>query len=696
MSQKTVSYNRGVLAIDGAPIYQLTADYPYYRDQVEQWQPKLQALKDLGIDTISFYTPWRHHEVDGALDFTGATAPNRNVIGFIQLLQQMGLKGVLKPGPFIHAETDYGGLPDRLDPRENPQVEPMLDSQGEYRFWHRPLPAPFGTYFQREVEAWYAAVKTNLIIPYAWPKGPIVALQALNEGIYSDANRQYAAYDYAPSALERFAAWQKKQGRTAVVGAPQHGPAPTASLVDLLGHMDWGLYLGDYLGDAYHWSGGLLQSTGLPILSNLHPPEGDRLGTDWWLAKVVPEAWGPVQYGFTNWIGCVSHDESAFYRYLILVKRAAGPNLEENWGFSEIYDSRYRFTVVPYFQTLLCMAAGATGWNIYTGAGTDGWDENIDTHFNRPYPDTAPIGADLALHPKAHTLKLLSGYINRWGAEWLACQSHQPLSWGIYPAYAALAGWGIPAEQWQAAGVQPPVAGEGLNRFMRLMRAENHDFGMVNISAGTLEPKEYPAITLVGSFFMDAATQQRLLDYVRAGGTLLMARELPRVDGDLTTPCTILADGLTQPGSGRFALIPGNPFADHAQDAEVAAFRQALAAHGITPAVTADASRTQAWLRRHPETGAAHLILLSLTDQPGEHHVQWEGGSVAVTLPGRSGAMLRFEHGKLSAALIKGVNDCDQQFAVPAVRCGEEQIKAAGLGDLLWVRGEPPVFQPWQ
>ncbi len=693
MAHSRLSFHQGVLTIDGAPIFQLTADYPYYRDHAAQWRPKLQALKDLGIRIITFYTPWRHHEVDGRLDFTGETAPNRNVIGFLNLLHEMGLMAVLKPGPFIHAELDFGGLPDRFDPRENPRVEAMLDNEGQYRLWHRPLPAPFGTYFRQQVEAWYAAVITTLITPFTWPKGPIVALQALNEGIYSDANRAFTAYDYAPSSLERFAAWQRAEGRTCVAGAPRQGPTPTAGRADLVGHMDWALYLGDYLADALGWSGGLLAATGLPVLSNLHPPEGDPLATDWWLAKVVPEAWGPVQYGFTNWIGCVSHDESAFYRYLVLVKRATGPNLEENWGFSELYDSRYRFTVIPYFQTLLCMAAGATGFNVYTGAGTDGWDETLDTHHDRPYPDTAPIGADGTPHAKAHTLKLLGDYLGRWGSEWLACRSEQPVSWGIYPPYAALAGWNIPPEQWQAGGVEPPVAGEGLNAFMRIMRAANHDFGMVNLAAGPIDPEKHPALTLVGGFFMDGATQQRLLDYVRAGGTLLLARELPRFDGDLTTPCTILADGLKNPGTGRFTLLPGNPFAEEASATD---FVRALADHGFAPSVRADGSRTQAWLRRHPATGVEHLVILSLAEEPGDHVVQWEGGSVAVTLPRRSGAMLRLENGRLSAALVKGVNDCDRQFAVPAVRCAGESFQAEGVGDWLWIRGDTEVFQAWR
>lgn len=67
----------------------MTADYPYYRDPADVWADRLAKLKSLGLDVISAYIPWRHHQLtpDMEPDFTGRTQPNRNVIRFSKLCQ---------------------------------------------------------------------------------------------------------------------------------------------------------------------------------------------------------------------------------------------------------------------------------------------------------------------------------------------------------------------------------------------------------------------------------------------------------------------------------------------------------------------------------------------------------------------------------------------------------------------------------
>lgn len=686
-----VTVDRGILSVNGLPEFLLTADYPYYRDLPHKWPLRLAQLQQMGVEVISFYVPWRHHEVEGRLDFTGETLPARNVAGFLRLLQSLGLRAVLKPGPFVHAELNFGGLPDRLDPSVDRQMEFMLDAQDQTRPWHRLLPAPLCERWQQEVAAWYQAVRTELIEPFAYPGGPIVALQVLNEGIYSDANRPFTAYDYSPSSLRFFARWQQNLHPAP---APRQAPHSLTAPAGARAHMDWALAMGGQLAAVYQFAAGLLASTGLPLLSNMHPPESGGAGLDWWLAKVTPEDWGPVAYGFTNWIGVVSHDPTAFFRYLLLVKRAPGPNMEENWGFSDIYDARYRHTVVPFYQTLLAMAAGTTGINIYTGAGTEDWAEELDQYSRRPYPDTAPIGSDGTAHPKGQTLRLLAEYIARWGREWVESQSEQPVAYGIYPPYAALAGWSVPRGIWRAAGVEPPVCGDGgLDGFMAVMRRRNLDFGLVSLTGtADLDPATLGAVALVGGFFMAKDAQERLSRYVQGGGHLIWVGDLPSLDGDLATPCEVLSQTAAQPGRGRVTRLAVNPFAAGLASGDAPEFIAALGEAGQPPA---DGAVTQVWIRRHPTGRAAHVVVLSLAEETVRHRVQAPGLEVTVTLPGRSGALLRVEDGRLSAALIKGINDCDGQEAVPEVFCNGESLQAGGPGDWFWVRGLKDQLLPW-
>lgn len=671
-----VQLKRGVLYMDGEPRFFLSLDYPYYRDTPENWQPRLRQVKELGVTVVTFYVPWRHHEVNGEIDFTGRTQPNRNVVRFLELIKAEGMQAVVKPGPFIHAETDFGGLPDAVE--AGAEFEPLLGHDGRKRHWHRFLPAPLSKAFTRRVLAWFEACLEATVRPFLYPNGPVIALQVLNEGMYSAGNARLTFYDYSQSSLSEY---RRRFGEDAL--APRYFHPPT-EFAQVIPYLTWGRWHADYMGELYRRYGGPLAATGLPVVTNQNPAAGEPEGMDWWITRVNPERWPVVHYGFTNWIGCVSHDLTAFNRYLLLCKRQPGPNLEENWGFSEVYDSRYRFTVIPFFQTVLAIAAGATGFNVYTGVGTAHWDEGLDSHYKPPYPDTAPIGADGTPHPKAVAVRLLAQYLNRFGTEIVTARREAPVSWGIYPPYAALASWTGKADDWAGLGVKPPRCGvAALDNFQRTMRRESRDFHLVNIEeAQRLDPHEYPALTFCGGFFMDAGTQARLVAYVRAGGTLILTHDMPLRD-DQMNPCTILRDALADDqGQGRFVFLPENPF----EEGESPAFLARLADLGYAAPLGGLPPETQAWVL-HGENGADHYFVLSLSEQPATHVV----GPVSVSLPGRGAAILRVAEGKLTAALIKGINDCDNSEAAPAASAGGVSASAAAPCDLLWVAGEPAI-----
>ncbi len=85
----------------------------YFRIKRELWDKHLDAAKEAGLTTVSTYVPWAWHEPEeGVFDFNGATCPERDLVGWLQRCQAHGLYCILKPGPFILAETRGAGLPD--------------------------------------------------------------------------------------------------------------------------------------------------------------------------------------------------------------------------------------------------------------------------------------------------------------------------------------------------------------------------------------------------------------------------------------------------------------------------------------------------------------------------------------------------------------------------------------------------------
>ncbi len=68
--------------------------------------------KAMGCNTIAAYIFWNHHETsEGVFDFTSTT---RDIARFVRIAQEEGMWVILRPGPYVCAEWDFGGIPTYL------------------------------------------------------------------------------------------------------------------------------------------------------------------------------------------------------------------------------------------------------------------------------------------------------------------------------------------------------------------------------------------------------------------------------------------------------------------------------------------------------------------------------------------------------------------------------------------------------
>lgn len=94
--------------IDGRRIWLASGAMHYFRTPAALWSDRLLKAKRAGLNCIETYVPWNYHEPqEGKWDFTG----DRDVASFVQQAGEMGLYVILRPGPYICAEWDFGGLP---------------------------------------------------------------------------------------------------------------------------------------------------------------------------------------------------------------------------------------------------------------------------------------------------------------------------------------------------------------------------------------------------------------------------------------------------------------------------------------------------------------------------------------------------------------------------------------------------------
>ena len=78
----------------------------------EYWRHRVQMAKAMGCNTIAVYVFWNYHETaPGTFDFTTG---NHNTAGFIRICKEEGMWVLLRPGPYVCAEWDFGGLPTYL------------------------------------------------------------------------------------------------------------------------------------------------------------------------------------------------------------------------------------------------------------------------------------------------------------------------------------------------------------------------------------------------------------------------------------------------------------------------------------------------------------------------------------------------------------------------------------------------------
>ena len=107
----TFTYEKDQFLLDGKPYRVLSGAMHYFRIVPEYWEDRLKKLKACGFNTVETYTCWNLHERrEGQFDFSGMLDLER----YISLAESLGLNVIVRPGPYICSEFEFGGLPSWL------------------------------------------------------------------------------------------------------------------------------------------------------------------------------------------------------------------------------------------------------------------------------------------------------------------------------------------------------------------------------------------------------------------------------------------------------------------------------------------------------------------------------------------------------------------------------------------------------
>jgi beta-galactosidase len=366
----------------------------YWRHAQQDWRTGLEAMRAMGLRLVDTYVPWGVHETaPGEHDF-GETDARLDVVRFLEIAHEVGLRCVLRPGPHINAELTFFGVPERVvwdaecqarTPGGHPVMLPMLPVAF-------PVPSYASDAFLEETARWYRAVGKRLS-RLRWPDGPIVLVQVDNEGALYFRDGVYDQ-DYHPDALHAFRdflrakyrqlralrdAWADSAITFATVLPPRRFDAK--QIRDLTRHVDWTEFHEELLSNAMDRMAAELANAGfagLPTTHNLPLGESatalnparmasiDLIGLDYYHRATPGEHWAILRRTTELACRCEGRGRPAY-------------GAEVGAGFPPFFapmDDR------DSIYTLMCaMAYGLRGFNLYMAVERDRWiGAPIDAH----------------------------------------------------------------------------------------------------------------------------------------------------------------------------------------------------------------------------------------------------------------------------------------------------------------------------
>ncbi|MHC4873062.1 MAG: beta-galactosidase, partial [Planctomycetota bacterium] len=179
-----ISYDSRSFIINGRQTYLAAGEIHYFRIPHTDWEDRIRKSKKAGLNAVSIYVPWNFHEFnEKQYEFTG----DKNIFKFIELCKKYKLYVIVRPGPYICAEWDFGGLPAWLNK-------------------YKTKPRTHDPVYMKYVRRWFNVLVSKLADYQITKGGPVIMVQVENE---------YGSfYRYDKKYLQQIADIYRKNGIT--------------------------------------------------------------------------------------------------------------------------------------------------------------------------------------------------------------------------------------------------------------------------------------------------------------------------------------------------------------------------------------------------------------------------------------------------------------------------------------------------
>lgn len=535
MSEVTIT--REQFVINGKEELFLCGEIHYFRMKKQYWEKALDALLESGCQAVAYYIPWFIHEYEeGKFDFTGEICPENDLREWLRLTQKKGLLGFVRPGPYIYAETTDLGLPKWFSSKyRNAHVKGYrdgcyVDVGMENNVSHNHPD------FIRAVARWYQAVCRELSGYFA-PQGNIVLFQLCNEiptEDLDDRNPENLGIGKPDGLYPRFL--EQKYGTAEELGRHYHTSFTSLLFVEphMLEKANPALAKNDQLEFVYHFYFPAYfqkleriareQGVTVPMVHNAYNPraislhcENNRLNP--WLSIGVD-----CYYSLTGRLGMREGTYFCEYgaEYSAGFLQKAPWVVEHECGYWKDEPAVYGMEL--YLWNIWAIAAGYRGLNFYLFAGAEnrpgmGW---YGTDHNWQAPVDCRGEKQESFADIARSIREI-----RKNQRQLTMPARHDIQLGVSRS---------PGLIWKRGA-------RASDDFFYLLRCAGFTPKVCDYENEAVEISDDMPLCVVCDGVMEAPVQERLLQYVRKGGTLILWGRVPTKDL-MERECRLLADGL--------------------------------------------------------------------------------------------------------------------------------------------------------
>ncbi len=543
MKRRSVKVKDGKILVNDKPFFMYSGEIHYFRIPKEKWADRLRKAKETGLNMISSYIPWSWHEPsERVFDFKGKTHPQRDLIGFIKLVEEMDMFFLARVGPVSNAEMKGEGIP-MWFLENNPDAR-AKDYKGNDAL-HYAMVSFMHPLFQDRVSNWYSKILPIVQDRLVNKSGPILMVQICNE--IGMLNWVMSAADYNDTTTGLYRKYLKDTYNddlsrlndkyyTNYVSFDEV-PQPRGD-VDIEGVQrcwDWTKFYREFFSIYYASLAKQVSSAGIhvPLIANI-PMYWDynmcaraNYGIMTALqfrdfAKRVPSIVFGGAYQMRHLDYDNFHDIILMNEIQRMIQDGTAPRvcIETQAGGMNDRPRIYPSDVELLMKTAIGHEIGGINTYMFCGGvnppglGFRGsyheWQSPIDSHGKKA--------------PQIKPMEEVGKLIKTFGERIADTKKVYDFSIGLYAPYyetAYLKGSVVD----QMTQKRDKFFFDGISRLLTL---SGYNCNLVDIERSSMkELKDVPAMWVFALDYMDQETQAKLVEYVRKGGILIMSPTIP-------------------------------------------------------------------------------------------------------------------------------------------------------------------------